>query len=140
MITKSPEETKALAKEFITTLKPVSAATIVELIGDLGAGKTTFMSGVGQALGVKEPIISPTFLIQRTYALAPGFSWKRLIHIDAYRIETESELSGIGWQRYAADPANLIFIEWPGNMKIDLHPARHVTFNHISEHEREISF
>lgn len=141
MITHNPEETKALARGFLDGLpQNQTGATIVELVGDLGAGKTTFMAGLGETLGVKEPIISPTFLIQRNYELAPGFAWKRLIHIDAYRIEKESELDSIGWKTYASDPHNLICIEWPTNMKIDFQPARRVTFNHISEDEREIKF
>lgn len=144
MITKSPEETKALAREFITQItskfEAKDRAYIVELVGNLGAGKTTFMAGVGEALGVAEVIISPTFLIQRNYGIASDVPWKRLVHLDAYRIEDEKELSGIDWEKYSNDPDNLVFIEWPANMKIDLKADRKITFEHISEHEREINF
>lgn len=146
MITKSPEETRELAKEFMRGLLVVEGperfegAMIIELIGDLGAGKTTFMSGVGEFLGVKQPIISPTFLIQRNYDIAEGHPWKKLVHLDAYRIENESELEGINWAEYSKDPDNIIFIEWPANMRTDLHPTYRIEFSHVSETEREIKF
>lgn len=121
-------------------IRDLAGPVIIELVGDLGVGKTTFMAGVGEFLGVKEPIISPTFLIQRNYNLGAGHPWKRLVHLDAYRIERESELAGIDWEKYSTDPENIIFIEWPANMQIKLAATRRIEFNHISETEREIKF
>ncbi len=146
MIANSSEETRELAQEFIRGLLATEGivhpdrAFIVELVGNLGAGKTTFMSGVGQALGVKETIISPTFLIQRNYDINGNFPWKRLVHLDAYRIEEEKELEGIDWEKYSKDPENIIFIEWPANMKIVLDADKKIEFEHISEQKREIKF
>jgi tRNA threonylcarbamoyladenosine biosynthesis protein TsaE len=139
VITKSPEETKELAREFVRGL-PRKSPMIIELVGDLGAGKTTFMSGVGEFLGVKESIVSPTFMIQRNYDINGNFPWKKLIHLDAYRIEDVRELDGINWQKYSSDKDNIIFIEWPANMGIDLKADKRIDFKHISEHEREINF
>lgn len=138
MITSNPEQTKELAREFMKGLTSSHEATIVELVGDLGAGKTTFMQGVGEYFGLTKALSSPTFVIGKHYDLPEGFPWKRLIHIDAYRIESADELSGIGWQRYASDASNIIFIEWPGNMKTDLRAVKRINFNHINENQRDI--
>jgi tRNA threonylcarbamoyladenosine biosynthesis protein TsaE len=142
MITQSPEETRQLAREFMANLGvsplPENSATIVELVGDLGAGKTTFMSGVGEFLGVKEPIISPTFLIQRNYKIEGNSPWKNLVHLDAYRIEDEKELVGIDWEKYSNNRENLIFIEWPENLRTSFPVTKRIEFKHLSEREREI--
>ena len=139
-ISKSAEETKDIAKNFMRDLvqKPVGRATIIELVGDLGAGKTTFMQGVGEFFGIKENLVSPTFVIQRNYEIPTGFPWQRLIHIDAYRIEDENELRAIAFDGYASDPKNIIFIEWPTNLGRDLHGVKRIEFTHISENERQI--
>lgn len=129
-----------LAKGFIEKLTPSpTVATVIELVGDLGAGKTTFMQGVGEYFGLTRPLSSPTFVIGKHYDLPDGFPWKRLIHIDAYRIERASELGSIGWERYAGDPGNIIFIEWPMNMQVDLGAVRRIAFTHINETKRDIS-
>ena len=139
-VSKSAEETIGLAKAFCQSLEGVSGPLIVELVGDLGAGKTTFMKGVGEFFEVSEEIVSPTFLIQRNYEIQKEGSFKRLIHIDAYRIEKIEELETIGWQNYSTDPANIIFIEWPANMRTDLVGAHRIEFAHIGENERKIIF
>ena len=113
-------------------------ATIVELVGDLGAGKTTFMQGIGEYLGITTPLSSPTFVIGKHYDLPAGLAWKRLIHIDAYRLEGAKELGTIGWDRYAMDPGNIIFIEWPAKLETDLKNAKRITFEHINENQRDI--
>ncbi len=117
LTTNSPEETQDLA---VSVLKALSAgdeirgtSTIVALQGNLGAGKTVFVKGVAKHLGVKETVTSPTFVIEKIYELPENTSWKRLIHIDAYRLEGEEDLSAVGWSDIATDPNNLIMIEWP---------------------------
>ncbi len=139
MITESPAQTQALAGDMIASLCPGKRATIVELVGDLGAGKTTFMQGVGAYFGITGSLPSPTFVIGRAYDLPQGKPWRRLIHIDAYRIETVEELRGIDWDHYASDPGNIIFVEWPANLKINLAADRRVIFNHIDETKREVT-
>ena len=138
MITNNPEQTKALAKQFMEGLVPGHGTTIIELLGDLGAGKTTFMHGVGEYFGFTKPLASPTFVIGKHYDLPEGFPWKRLIHIDAYRIESAKELSGIGWHTYASDKSNIIFVEWPSNLETDIHATKRIIFKHINENQRDI--
>lgn len=87
-------------------------ATVVALQGDLGSGKTTFVQGAAKALGVREKITSPTFVIEKIYPLTEQ-RFERLVHIDAYRLNNTRELFVLGWGETLRDPKNLIFIEWP---------------------------
>lgn len=139
LISDSAETTIGIAKEFCAGLSSASGPQIVLLVGDLGAGKTTFMKGVGEYFGIKEDITSPTFVIERIYDIPDG-SFKRLVHIDAYRLEKEEELRTIGWERYSSDPGNIIFIEWPANMRIELLGAKKIEFFHQDETTRKIIF
>ncbi|MCC7469560.1 MAG: tRNA (adenosine(37)-N6)-threonylcarbamoyltransferase complex ATPase subunit type 1 TsaE [Bacteroidetes bacterium] len=136
ILSRSAEETKNLAKEFVKNMKE-TGPLIVELVGDLGAGKTTFMKGVGEFLGIKEDIVSPTFLIQRNYDI-DFLDFKKLIHIDAYRIEEAKELSTIDWENYSSKKENLIFIEWSQNLKRDLESSYKIFFSYVNENERKI--
>jgi tRNA threonylcarbamoyladenosine biosynthesis protein TsaE len=98
-------------------------AFVVGLSGHLGAGKTSFTKLVAKELGIKETVTSPTFVIMKIYdipadtKLADGAapSFKRLVHIDAYRLEKRAELAGIDFERIASDPHNLVIVEWPEN-------------------------
>jgi tRNA threonylcarbamoyladenosine biosynthesis protein TsaE len=117
-------------------------ATIVALSGDLGAGKTTLTQAIARELGVVENVISPTFVIMKSYPVnSRRDECSRLVHIDAYRLESSSELERLGWAELIADPANLILIEWPEKVPgaIPTH-ARRVTLSHKNEEEREIEF
>lgn len=99
------------ADSFALNLAPLAAARVVAISGELGAGKTTFVQGVARALGITETVNSPTFVIQKTYELTGSF--KKLVHIDAYRLKEERELEVLGWNELVSDPGNLILIEWP---------------------------
>lgn len=90
-------------------------ATVIALQGELGAGKTHFTQLFGKVMGIEENMPSPTFVIMKSYDVDwRGF--KKLIHIDAYRLEREEELLNLGWEELVNDPANIIFIEWPENV------------------------
>lgn len=92
-------------------------ACIVALVGDLGAGKTTFVQACAKALGITEPVTSPTFVIQKEYLLdTTDYPFTCMIHIDAYRLSSASELELLGWNEIIADPKNIIFIEWPSQV------------------------
>lgn len=112
----------AEAASFVQGLTPkADTATLVTLSGDLGAGKTAFTKEVAKALGVEEVITSPTFVLEKVYALPDG-AFKRLIHIDAYRLEAGSELAPLGFDELMKDPGNLVMLEWP-QMVADALPA-----------------
>ncbi|MEK7390624.1 MAG: tRNA (adenosine(37)-N6)-threonylcarbamoyltransferase complex ATPase subunit type 1 TsaE [Patescibacteria group bacterium] len=115
-------------------------ALIIGLYGDLGSGKTTFMQFFGEALGVKEKILSPTFVIEKIYKIAhPNFD--HLIHIDAYRLENADEMRNLGWANIIKNPRNLIAVEWADRIA-ELLPNNHicVNFSHHNEESRIITF
>ena len=87
-------------------------AVVVAISGELGAGKTTFSQFLAESLGLKEKVISPTYIIFRQYDLAGG-SFKSLMHIDAYRLEKEAEAGAIELPKILAEKRSLVLIEWP---------------------------
>ncbi len=142
--TKNLEETKLVANHFITTISSTEgAATVVGLYGDLGAGKTSFVQGIAEVLGIEDSVVSPTFVIEKIYELGEQKVYEvkkfdHLIHIDAYRLEKSDELLHLGWKEIISDPKNLILIEWPERVG-DIMPEHiKITFKHISENSREI--
>lgn len=129
------------AARFTRTLTPRDTqATVIALEGDLGAGKTTFTQAVAQALGVKDEVISPTFIIQKVYALE-GQAFKRLVHIDAYRLEASRELAVLGWDELLRDREVLVCLEWPERVA-DLIPAHahHVHLRYSDDDTRSIEY
>jgi len=142
-ISKSLEESAKIAMDFAAKLKPQGGgATIVGLYGELGAGKTIFMKYLALHFGVEDIVQSPTFVIENVYQIKKkkeegGFEF--LIHIDAYRIEAESEMLNLGWNEIIHDPKNLICVEWPDRI-IGIMPTHtKIFFKHLSPTEREIS-
>ncbi len=125
VITHSLEETQHFAKEFLLSLNShESEATVVGLYGNLGAGKTTFTQSVARELGITQPITSPTFVIEKIYEINHK-NFARLVHIDAYRLEGGRELQNLNFEELVSNKNNLIFIEWPENVK-DILPDNHI--------------
>lgn len=105
-VTESVEETLALGAAYALDLKP---GDVVALDGDLGAGKTHFVKGVASAFGVAEAdVTSPTFSLIQEYN-AHGL---RLYHVDAYRLERESEAIQIGLDELLYGDG-ICLVEWP---------------------------
>ncbi len=93
----------------VARLRPGS---ILALSGPLGAGKTTFTQTLAAALGVQGPVKSPTFALMRTYPCAhPAI--RRLVHVDAYRLETEAEARVLNLEEELELPGTVVVIEWP---------------------------
>ena len=121
----SLEETKKFAKAFLDSLTPKEGeATIVGLYGNLGAGKTALTKVLAEELGIRESVTSPTFVIEKIYETQHPI-FKRLIHIDAYRLENGAELQVLNFEELVENPNNLIVIEWPENVK-EILPEDHV--------------
>lgn len=123
-------------------------ALLIELSGDLGSGKTTFVQNIGKSLGIKEKINSPTFTISKIYKIPKNNSAgitnkKNLIHIDAYRLGEKNSLKNIGLDHQLKNPDNIIFIEWPEIIEKELNQKAlkkiRLEFKYISQNEREIS-
>ena len=108
-ITHSPDQTKALGRKLAQALQ---GGTVVAFTGDLGAGKTAFVSGMAEGLGIEERVTSPTFTIVNEYegGRLP------LFHFDMYRLGSADELFHIGWEDYLARNG-VCAVEWSENVE-----------------------
>ncbi len=104
IVTQNEQETIEFAKELTKYLKP---GMLLSLEGDLGAGKTTFTKGIGEGLGIKRVIKSPTYTIVREYTDGK----MPLYHIDLYRLD-EDEVEDLGLDEYFLGDG-LSVVEWP---------------------------
>ncbi|MCQ2786966.1 MAG: tRNA (adenosine(37)-N6)-threonylcarbamoyltransferase complex ATPase subunit type 1 TsaE [Bacilli bacterium] len=129
-ISKKRDETIKLGEKLGNCLKK---GDIVTLTGDLGAGKTTLVSGIAKALKIKEEIISPTFNILKCYFKAKV----PLYHIDAYRLEEHNK--DIGLEEYI-EGDGIAVIEWPIYIK-ELLSVKHLEIKIINkgDSKREIT-
>lgn len=105
IITASAAETRALAAALAAALP---ADTVLALHGDMGVGKTTFVQGLAQGLGIREQITSPTFAIYSVYQGANI----RLVHLDAYRLESERQIDALLLDEFLVSPW-VLAVEWP---------------------------
>lgn len=136
------------AREFAHRQSPRTegGATLVTLSGELGAGKTAFTKAVASALGIEEVLTSPTFILEKKYAVPHAASrrirnFTRLIHIDAYRLEMGDSLSSLGFKELMEDAGNLIFLEWPERVASALpKPAVHIRLKVLSGGSRSIGY
>lgn len=101
-----PAATDALAAALAPHLR---GGDLLALHGDLGAGKTHFARALARALGVTDPVASPTFTIVQEYEAPPY----RLYHIDLYRLETPADAIAFGIDDYLDDPVGITLVEWP---------------------------
>ena len=117
----SVEETEALGRALAQRLAP---GAVVAFTGDLGAGKTAFVRGMAQGLGIAQRVTSPTFTIVNEYegGRLP------LFHFDMYRLDSADELFDIGWEDYLAR-GGVCAVEWsekvsealePGAIRVDI--------------------
>ena len=88
-----------------------NGAHILALKGDLGAGKTLLAQNIGKIFNI-DKMTSPTFVIMNEYEIS-GDTFKKMSHIDAYRLENEKELRAFDLDTLLQDPQTLTIIEWP---------------------------
>lgn len=133
IILKNIDEIDVAAREFIDAM---GDNTIFAFYGKMGAGKTTFIKAVCEALGVKDVINSPTFAIVNEYLAGNG---DPIYHFDFYRIKKEQEVLDIGYEDYIYSDC-LCFMEWPELIE-DLLPedAVKVTITEQADGSRIIS-
>lgn len=119
---------------------PKTKAVVLGLEGDLGAGKTTFLQGFAKGLGVKEKILSPTFVILKKFHI-PNSKFQYFYHIDCYRIEKAKDLLDLGFKEIISDPRNIVAIEWPNKIKkIFPKTALMIKLYHLGKKERKVVF
>jgi hypothetical protein len=128
--------TEAATRALAATLAPeLRSGSILALIGDLGAGKTTFVRGLAEALVLAdgERVSSPSYALVNTYLLAaPVGAATHLVHLDLYRIGDEDELEALGWDELVEGAITVV--EWPEQAPRVLAEATHtLRFSHSRE-------
>ncbi|MBI4087675.1 MAG: tRNA (adenosine(37)-N6)-threonylcarbamoyltransferase complex ATPase subunit type 1 TsaE [Candidatus Liptonbacteria bacterium] len=117
--TSSSEETKKLAAKFaqkVVKLRPRPHAVVIGFVGDLGAGKTTFVQGFLKALGARSKVTSPTFVLIKRHPVGHK-GLKYAYHIDSYRLKHHRDLEIFDFKKTVSDPRNIILIEWAEKVK-----------------------
>jgi len=141
-ITKNFEETQKLGEDFAKEIlrqaqdKTSTTAVVLVLQGDLGGGKTTFLQGFAKGLGIKEKVLSPTYIIYRKFKIKNN---KYFYHFDCYRINKPEEILELGWNDIISDPNNIVTVEWPEKTKKYIpKTAIKIKFKFIDNNTREI--
>ena len=131
-VSASPEDTERAGAALAAALAP---GDVVLVSGELGAGKTTFVRGAARALGVSEPVTSPTFVVGHLYE-APGV---RVAHLDLYRLGSLASEDPALLDDYLT-PERVGFVEWPaaGEPALERVVAR-VTLEHLGGDRRRIT-
>jgi len=140
-ITNTALETKNKGKELAKKVlkeQVMIKAQILALRGELGGGKTTFLQGFAMGLGIKQKILSPTFVILKKFKIKHP-SFKFFYHIDCYRIKKPKEILDLGFKKIIADPKNIIAVEWSDRIKKLLPPNTiFISFEFYNKNKRKI--
>lgn len=130
IITETPLETTNLAQKIGNQLK---GGEVIELIGDLGTGKTTFVNGLAKALDCKEDVSSPTFTVCNTY-----HGRLKIEHCDFYRLSQDDKLISKEIEDLL-DPQTVLVLEWSENVDLSLENSVKVFFEHQETDGRKIT-
>ncbi|PIR72665.1 MAG: tRNA (adenosine(37)-N6)-threonylcarbamoyltransferase complex ATPase subunit type 1 TsaE [Candidatus Nealsonbacteria bacterium CG10_big_fil_rev_8_21_14_0_10_36_24] len=145
-ITSSSAQTKKLGQKLakdILKKKPEKTAFVIGLEGELGSGKTTFVQGFAKALGIKEKVLSPTFVIIKRFQFnnLTIKQFNNFYHLDCYRIKKPRELLDLGFKEIISNPRNIVAVEWADKIKkIMPEDVLWINFEFIDEKKRKISF
>ena len=158
-LTISPPETKKLGEKLAKEILKGGFrknAVVIGLEGELGGGKTTFIQGLAKGLGIKEKILSPTFVILKKFKITKIknqklkikntnqnlkiLRYKTLYHIDCYRIKKPKELLDLGFKEIISNPKNIVTIEWAERVR-EILPKKIILikFKFIDKNKRKIS-
>lgn len=136
-ITHSKEETQQVAADFARTLK---GGEVIALLGDIGAGKTTFTQGLVGAFESTARVKSPTFAVLHEYPITGHSTIRTIVHIDFYRFTSPDEVRALELESYQR-PDTVVVAEWPDLVGDRLTSVSHqITFRGLSETDREIVF
>lgn len=125
------EQTMRVAETFAHTLK---GGELLLLLGDMGAGKTTFCRGLAAGLGTRDVVQSPTFAIANYYRGTPP-----LAHFDAWRINSADDLETAGFYDYL-DQGAVVAVEWAENILHHIDPPYYtITIKQLNTEKREIT-
>lgn len=131
--TNDPQETEALGATLAAGLKD---GDVVLVRGELGSGKTTFVRGAARALGVTDPVTSPTFSIGHRYKATNTLT---VSHLDLYRLAGGLQAEDPALLDDYLGPGRIAFVEWPVSDSVELAGARvRVTLTHEGTDRRRI--
>lgn len=135
VVSNSPEETKQFAASL---LEKINGPKTLALYGNLGSGKTTFIQGLSERLGIERRILSPTFVFLRSYSVK-GFPFKKFNHFDLYRAENQESARSVGIEEVLENNDSLVAIEWPEIIE-ELLPndVVRIKFTTLAENKRQI--
>jgi len=133
--TNSEIETRLFAKDFAKTLK---GGEVILLTGELGAGKTVFVQAVCDALGIRQRVTSPTFVLMQIYKIPKNKNIKKICHLDVYRLESAKEFKQSGLDEYLYQKDTVCFIEWGEKIKKILPKFKQIQFKINGERRRII--
>lgn len=129
------EATRSLG---ITLGQSLSAGSVILLEGDLGSGKTTLIQGIGEGLGITEPIVSPTFTLINEYTEGR----LPLYHLDLYRLQPE-EVTALNLESYwegVEFPLGIVAIEWAERLEYKPPSYLQVCLKYLGDCDRQIDF
>jgi len=134
-VSKNAKDTQEFARSLSSKIKP---NYVLALYGELGAGKTTFVRYLTEALKIPSRVQSPTFVIARKYVGGKGII-KTVNHIDLYRLTDIGEIKDIGLDDLISEPNSVTVIEWPELIEAELPKnAFKIKFEVVDENERKI--
>jgi len=141
-LTASSGQTKKLGANLakkVFKIQSKKTALVIGLEGNLGGGKTTFLQGFAQGLGIKEKILSPTFIIVKKFLISNS-QFLNFYHIDCYRIEKPKEILDLGFGEIIKNPQNIVTVEWANRIKKIL-PSKTIIikFKLVDKNKREIT-
>lgn len=132
IITQNAQQTKQAAYFLAKEIRKSKKTLVIGLEGELGSGKTTFIQGLADGLGVKEAVTSPTFVIMKKYL---GYFY----HFDCYRLDSPEDLLDLGWREIINQPGNLIVLEWAEKVKKIMPPeSLWMKFSYLDQNKRKI--
>ena len=126
------EDIDIVAKQLIDSF----THSTVAIIGQMGSGKTTLVQAIVSQLGSDEAVSSPTFGLVHEYNIRNG----KIVHMDLYRLEQESELEHLGFDDYLST-GNLCLIEWPELAAKHIQGGcHHLSIEWVNDRKRKLNF
>lgn len=122
----------------ITLGQSLSAGSVILLEGDLGSGKTTLVQGIGEGLGITEPIVSPTFTLINEYTEGR----LPLYHLDLYRLQPK-EVTALNLESYwegVEFPLGIVAIEWAERLEYKPPSYLQVYLKYLGDRDRQVDF
>jgi tRNA threonylcarbamoyladenosine biosynthesis protein TsaE len=135
ILTKKPDETKKLGEKLGKKIKQTEESFFLALEGNMGGGKTVFLKGLAEGLGIKGDVFSPTFVIYKKYKISKK---RNFYHFDAYRVQ-EEDLKKLGFFDILSEKNSVVAAEWSENIKKITPPQKiKIVFLFVDKEKRKL--